>query len=378
MKPPRLLVKSYGHSSTSKWVVEGWKENGKRKRKFFATQKDAETWADLKNTELANYGIRALTMPEDLRLEAVKAAEQLRPFGRSLSEAVDHFISHMSSCARSCTIQLLIEEFVESRRNKGRSHRYVKDLRSRLERFRKVFGNRVTATLTTREIDSWIIGLGLGPQSQNNFRAVLSTLFSYAVSRGYASTHPVSAIEKAKVIADAPGILAPGGMASLLNIARETQPDMLAYLAIGAFAGLRIAELERLAWKNVDLAARYIHVTARASKTAKRRLVKIEANLAAWLAISKCSEEQVRPLNHRTKLLRIREKAKLKSWPPNCLRHGYASYHLAKFQDAPALALQMGHTTTAMIFSHYREIVTAREAESYWQIKPEQEKQTNT
>ena len=34
------------------------------------------------------------------------------------------------------------------------------------------------------------------------------------------------------------------------------------------------------------------------------------------------------------------------------------------------LALDMGHTTTAMIFANYREIVTPEEADRYWQIFP--------
>ena len=42
----------------------------------------------------------------------------------------------------------------------------------------------------------------------------------------------------------------------------------------------------------------------------------------------------------------------------------------AKFQDAAALALQMGHTTTGMIFAHYREVVTPEDSDAYWMIMP--------
>lgn len=34
----------------------------------------------------------------------------------------------------------------------------------------------------------------------------------------------------------------------------------------------------------------------------------------------------------------------------------FASYHVAKFQDAAALALEMGHNR-AMLFAHYHEVV---------------------
>lgn len=48
----------------------------------------------------------------------------------------------------------------------------------------------------------------------------------------------------------------------------------------------------------------------------------------------------------------------------------YASYHLARFEDAAGLALQLGHTSTKLIFESYRELVRPEEAELYWSIVP--------
>jgi hypothetical protein len=54
----------------------------------------------------------------------------------------------------------------------------------------------------------------------------------------------------------------------------------------------------------------------------------------------------------------------------NVLRHSFGSYHLAEHQDAPRLALDMGHVSPHMIFGRYREIATREEAERYWNIFP--------
>ena len=51
-----------------------------------------------------------------------------------------------------------------------------------------------------------------------------------------------------------------------------------------AFAGLRTSELLRLNWSEVNLARGYIEVKAEKTKSARRRLVEIMPNLAAWLA----------------------------------------------------------------------------------------------
>ena len=65
-----------------------------------------------------------------------------------------------------------------------------------------------------------------------------------------------------------------------------------------------------------------------------------------------------------------REKAGISDWPNNALRHGFASYHLAKFHDAAALALEMGHTDSDMLFAHYRQLVKPKDAARYWNIVP--------
>ena len=52
------------------------------------------------------------------------------------------------------------------------------------------------------------------------------------------------------------------------------------------------------------------------------------------------------------------------------MRHGFASYHLAHFNDAAALALELGHTDAGLVFQHYRQIVKPKDAEKYWDLSP--------
>jgi hypothetical protein len=43
MKAPKLSVKRYKHSDTSRFVVDGLRINGKRVRRFLATRQEADT-----------------------------------------------------------------------------------------------------------------------------------------------------------------------------------------------------------------------------------------------------------------------------------------------------------------------------------------------
>jgi integrase len=92
--------------------------------------------------------------------------------------------------------------------------------------------------------------------------------------------------------------------------------------------------------------------------------------LAKWLTGHAKATGQVAPINLRKEMKMAREKAGISDWPNNALRHGFASYHLAKFQDAAALALEMGHTDSDMLFAHYRQLVKPAEAKRYWNIVP--------
>ncbi|MDQ3253838.1 MAG: site-specific integrase, partial [Acidobacteriota bacterium] len=250
--------------------------------------------------------------------------------------------------------------------------RYLSDLKHRLKRFSHDFNVQDVATLTSAQIDDWLRGLNVAPVTRNNFRRVLIVAFNFAKGRGYCLTNPADTTAKAKIVDTPVRILTVKETTRLLNAATEAT---LPYFAIGAFAGLRSAELARLDWSEVDFDSELIEVTAVKSKTARRRFVKMQPNLIPWLAPYRLHTGSVLPLNARWKLESVRKAAQLfgESWPDNGLRHSFASYHLASFNSAAALALEMGHTGTDMIFGHYRELVKPKAAEAYWSIKPSQE-----
>src|SRR5262249_83931 len=143
---------------------------------------------------------------------------------------------------------------------------------------------------------------------------------------------------KPKLVDAPPDIFAVDELRVLLETSNRETPDVLPMLTMGAFAGLRDAEIKRLDWSEVDLARGYIEINADKDKSARRRIIPIQPNLAAWLAPYSEKKGMVVPVNARKKLDTARKAAGLARWPKNGLRHSFASYRLAAIHDAPRVA----------------------------------------
>jgi hypothetical protein len=239
-------IKKYKHPHL-KYVVRS-KISGKWERKFFETKAEAETYVEQKEIELLNQGKEGVQFPSWLRIQAQQAQQQLQPHGKSILDAVDFYVRHLEATHRSAKVSRALEELVENKKASGASERYCYDLELRIKRFSGEFGERPVSTISTAEIDDWLGRLNLAPVTRNTFRRDLRTFFSFCNTRGYCVENPVTKTSKAKVVDSEIGILSVNETARLLEAADDAS---LPYFAIGAFAGLRPAELQRLHWEEI-------------------------------------------------------------------------------------------------------------------------------
>lgn len=149
----------------------------------------------------------------------------------------------------------------------------------------------------------------------------------------------------------------------------KEKPDLVPYAAIGFFAGVRPGEMTRLRFEE---AVRWnfgdIEIRADQAKTKFRRLTKMQANLAAWLAPYRESVGLIAP-SRVDEMLAAFAKAKGYRWPFDVMRHSFISYAVALTQQIGQVALWAGNSE-AIIKRHYLERVTEDEGKAFFAIMP--------
>ena len=379
MRKPKIIVRPYRHSTTHKYILD-LRAFGKR-RLFFKTRSEADAECLRQKTLLERHSREAIGLSQREMSDFITAKDTLAKYGKTINDAVASVVDHEQRIRRcNVTIGQLVDELIEAKRRDGKAPRYLESLRGYLGRFGQEFGGRPIAAVTPEELDTWLRDLPYSPKSRLNYRQNIGVLFSYAKRRRMIDSNPVEFTARPKLIDKAPEIFTVEELRALLDAALSMEPDVVPMLAIGAFAGLRDSEIRQLEWNEVNLPRGFIEVKAVKAKSARRRLVSIQPNLAVWLQPYSDLTGAVVPRGNsqssscrdaaRTKLLRVRKTAGIIRWPKNGLRHSFCSYRLAATSNAHLVASELGHTTSHLVYQHYREVVTPEEAERYWQIAP--------
>ena len=327
---------------------------------------------DLRPSEREAYH-SAVHLLEGLKLPLVAAVEEyvkcralLR--GKPLMAAVDDYVRRSENVRTGAMIPELAKEFLLAKRQDGASEHYMWKLQSEVGRFAKAFPVPILH-VKSNQIDEWLRKLYSNPRSRNTIHTSIGTFFSWAKSRSYLPKNEITeadAVGKAKVGDTVTEIFTSEQMKQVLALA---SPDVLPFLALGAFSGLRAAEIARLDWSAVDLDRKIIQVRADQAKTASRRIVPVSENLKEWLRprVGTGKILKVTPIHQKLKLLMQPLDFK---WPRNVLRHSYFSYRIALVKSAEQVALEAGNSP-AIIFKHYRELATEDQAAAWFNIRPE-------
>jgi len=278
--------------------------SGRRFQKMFADFSEAKAYAEKSADNIDSGNLKALPFTDaDVRM-LTTATESAKVTGLPLDLLVKEYVALWLAlggkdakmtpleAVRDCVrrrqhelpkmyLPLAVDEMLKARKLDGTNETYLKVLRVYLNPLKESFTGPLTS-VTSSQIGEYLRNLDVGARSKNNARATIGAFFKFCKERGWLTRdhEGLELVPKFKEQATEITIFTPWEVTQFLNQART---EMVPFLSIGAFAGLRSAEIERLDWSEVHLDDKFIEVKAQKAKTAARRIVPISNNLAAWL-----------------------------------------------------------------------------------------------
>lgn len=363
-------------------------EDGRRMRPSFGTLREAKKNAKAVALRLSRGDTGNVVLAGNARLEYLRALESLSPFSFSLDvaaadfakatsllngtgtllDAARYYASTHGADMRPIRVEELVADLIRTREGNHASQAHLKDLRFRLKKFAEAFQCEVHQ-IRPAQVQDFLTSLKLSPRSANNYRTSISNLFGHARLRNHAPKDfdPLAQIPWAKETDGEVEIYSPAELMLMLETARS---EMVAYLVIAAFAGLRQAEISRLDWNEVK--DDHIIILGDNAKTRTKRHAPILPNLASWLRPYRQQRGLIVPFkNVPNELWKLARSCEVQS-KHNGLRHSFGSYRLAVLKDPAQLSYEMGNTTR-MVFKHYRKVVTEIEAVRWFGIYPDAE-----
>jgi integrase len=410
-------------------IVDFGTVNGKRERKTFKTRKQAERAVATWKTQQAILSRRigegaqrfltgdvqdaaaAMNMlgPDATLAEAaalfktVRAAGLTPPHVQDAAEGLKILTGKATLAAAATfymdrhfpeggerTVDALVEDYLESRVKAQRRAATVRDIRGNLGRgvpanverkgagtlhlkptgFAHDFAGVPVAHVTTADLEKWMEQHARKARATcRNIRVHLVGLFNFAKARKYVRENPAEALITPKTPEGRPYVMPVEDVEKVMKAAATHEPATVPYFALCLWAGIRPqGEMGRLTWADINLERREIDIRADTSKTGDERFIKMSENLVAWLLPHRKASGPIEAA--RAAVENVRKKAGVR-WAADCMRHSFASYHLAQHDNAGKTALQMGHRSLGMLFEHYRRAVRKEDAARFWAIRPE-------
>ena len=265
------------------------------------------------------------------------------------------------------------------------SKAHAEKLRMYGYRIEEILGKLRVATLRVRDVERFLSKPSWGARTRWNALGYLSAFLAWCQRRELIERNPARLVaEETKKPEGRKEILSVAEMALLLRLTRRDRM-LRAFVVLGGFAGLRSVECLRLHWSDIDVDEREVHVrpeVIKRTRGVRERYVTATTAFLRWLpekGSGRVVPHTERAFQRRTERLRQRMQAVMKraglagwqrweEWPHNCLRHSFASYLLAKCQDAGYVAHQMGHTSPTMVHQSYARAVRQADAVKWWAL----------
>lgn len=299
-----------------------------------------------------------------------------------LPEIVGHWERTAKTITHPLKVDDLCRQFVVYRATKNLDKRTLAEDRYIARRVSDRLGRKLAHEIIRADIRRLLDGAPSQTTARKLYK-VASLIFDYGKENGVIAVHPMLDMQRPQIAYSVPGILSPIQFRTLLCTADTKFPDLLPFLTLAGFAGIRRAEMVKqyaddqvLQWSDIDFTKRLITVRDEVAKTTRRKLgnrrfVPMEDALLSWLTSYRLGSGPVVRVSDaafRRQMKKLFTAAELTP-DQNALRHSFASYWLARAENGVGvLAKHMGNSES-VCRRHYLETLSPDEGKAWFAIR---------
>ena len=356
-------------------------KSGSRERRYFTSRDLAKADSQRLREEYTKHGENASVLNPGDAHDAAKALDILSDFSNvSLCEAARFYKAHHDIRSKAPTLRVAWKRAIALRK----SHRPTtqRDYRLWQTALPDDLLDMNVVDITPELIKQALDKITNGKTRWVNGLRYISTVIQHCVKNGQLTENPCKRVEKphSPEVDDEVTIYTANQLKELLTACKDYSDGMdrkcsecAVPFAILAFGGLRPNELERLNWEDIDLDLGVIRLGSSKTKKARRRNVRIQPTLRAWIQTvpESVRKGKVVPPRWRYRSARVRKEIGIDGLEmADALRHSFGTYLLAIENNIDSLRSDMGHEHIRVFFNHYHKVISPDEAQPYWDVLP--------
>ena len=294
--------------------------------------------------------------------------------GTKLEDVLRFYAQH-HNLMPSVSAVTVTEEFVAVKRRDPIQKDTLATIKYHVGKFADYFRNKAFKTITVDDLNNYLNSIE-SLRTRHNCRANLKAMYQWALTKGYTSFMPeykgTVADGTKKILAKhfnkTPNFYSPDELKRLFEEAHWT---MVPWLIAANYSGIRLAEIARLKWSDIDWDEGAFVLKTEITKTNKRRYAYFPPGVKDGLKEIAMQAE----LRKMTKLVhgnlfkrvkKLREAAGI-AYKQNGHRKAYITYAMALTRNAQEIAEQCGNSA-AVIQSTYKGLAPKTIAEEWFKV----------
>jgi integrase len=318
-------------------------------------------------------------VPTFLAHEQVREAEgafrRLEGRAKSLTFYLDFALANYREPEREMPVEKAVAAYLASReQDRARdllSASMLGQIKWELDALQRRFPSQTVAQLKADCLKPFFERGRPSLKTYNNRRGLVGTFLKFAFQQDWIVANPVEKMPHFRIAhrrGSAVTLTAARCAELMAEVETVTDGLLVPYFALCLFAGIRPSvrdgEISKLKARDINLETGAIHVEPEVSKVRMKRIVTIQANLAAWLRAYPFKPINAHAIEHFRKPV-----VKQFGLTHDVLRHTFISMFVAKFRSMGEAALQAGNSES-IIRKHYLDLKSPAEAEQFFGIVP--------